>query len=377
MERIRIRTPSTRRLLLVSAFAGGLGVAGLAALSAVEAIDWPDAVQLAVSTATLAAVAMTVLTVRRVDGKALRTDRRVKREEAALAGLAGELKGLVAAVAAQTESLAGEGRGHAETVVAALGEDRAELAAHSATLAEHTATLSAHGDRLGEIRSALARIEALTKDKVLPEVRSRGDFGQVEALVDLRALLSPRAPMPRLRGWAASPDVLRLLVERVAIDRPKLIVECGSGASTVWLGYAVERFGGGRVVALEHDERYARASRDLITAHGLESVVEVRHAPLTDWRSFPWYDQAALDDLSDIGLLFIDGPPMNTGHQARYPAVPLLLPRCAADALIVLDDARRAEEREVADRWLREFPELDGRPFPAEKGAMLFQRSAP
>jgi predicted O-methyltransferase YrrM len=171
--------------------------------------------------------------------------------------------------------------------------------------------------------------------------------------------------------------VLRLLVERIAAVRPKLIVECGSGSSSVWLGYAVERFGGGRIVALEHEERFARASRDLVAAHGLDTVVEVRHAPLTDWQGFPWYDTSALVGLNDAGLVFVDGPPGNLGPRARYPALPLLLPHCAPDAWIVLDDTVREEEREVAERWLSEFPELTATTYPAEKGAMVFQRGTP
>lgn len=350
--------------MIVSAFAGGSAVAALVALPLFGVATWPVAVQLAISTATLTALAMTFLAVRRADGKALRIDQRVKRQEAALADVREQLS----ALAAQVGSVAERVRDESRSVRAALGEDRAELAAH-------TATLSAHDDRLAEISAAVARIEALLGDKLLPEVRSRGDFGQVEAMIDLRALLRPRAPLPRLRGWAASPDVLRLLIERIAVTRPKLIVECGSGASSVWLGYAVERYGEGRVVALEHDERHLRATRDLVTAHGLDAIVEVRHAPLTPWRSFPWYDTAALTDLNDIGLVFVDGPPGNTGHLARYPAVPLLLPRCSPSAVIVLDDTKRPEEQEIVERWLREFPELSATAFPMEKGAMVFQRS--
>ncbi|MBB5130937.1 putative O-methyltransferase YrrM [Thermocatellispora tengchongensis] len=354
-------------------------MAGLVLLSVFGLMPWHDALQLAVSAAVLAALAMIVIAVRRADGKALRTDNRVKRQEATLNKVARDVATLSTGLTGRVESMldrfAAAGRANADTVIAALGEDRAELAAHTTALREQAARLDGHDAKLAEIARSLARVEALLSEKVLPEVRSRGDFSQVEAMIDLRALLRPRAPLPRLRGWAASPDVLRLLIERIAADRPKLIVECGSGASSIWLGYAVERYGEGRVIALEHDERFVRATADLVAAHGLEDVVEVRHAPLADWRGFPWYDTAALDDLTDIGLVFVDGPPNATGPLARYPAVPLLLPRCAPSALIVLDDARRPEEREVAERWLREFPDLSTTTYPAEKGAMLFHRS--
>jgi predicted O-methyltransferase YrrM len=371
VERIRFPALTPRQLLIVSGLTGGVLVLGLGLLSAFGVVEWSVAVQLALSTAALAGVAVAVLAIRRADGKALRIDQRVKRQEDALA----KLSAGVAEVSTRVKDVAQVSQTGVKTVVAALGEDRAELAAQADRLDKHTKALAAHSRELADIKAAVEALQSTVTDRVLRRLQSRAEYDQIEAMVDLRALLQPRAPMPRLRGWAASPDVLRLLVERVAADRPKLIIECGSGASSVWLGYAVERFGGAKVVALEHEERFAGASRDLIAAHGLDSIVEVRHAPLTDWQGFPWYDTAALADLSDAGLVFVDGPPQQTGRHARYPAIPVLLPHCAPDALIVLDDTVRPDEQEIAERWLREFPELSAETYPAEKGAMVFRRS--
>ncbi|MFC4055579.1 class I SAM-dependent methyltransferase [Actinomadura syzygii] len=224
-------------------------------------------------------------------------------------------------------------------------------------------------------------VSAVSTDLVDLARTSAAHYDQLEAYIDLRSLVRPRAPMPPLRGWAASPDVLRHLTEAVARRRPKLIVECGSGSSSVWLGYFAEQLASARVVCLEHDERYGELSRELIRAHGLERVVEIRSAPLADWtsgdRAYPWYSVEALEDLADIGVLFVDGPPAATGPEARYPAVPLLLSRCAADAVIVLDDSRRAEETAISDRWLAEHPEIERTVLPFEKGAHVFTRRTP
>ncbi|MFI0423106.1 class I SAM-dependent methyltransferase [Spongiactinospora sp. 9N601] len=348
---------------------------GLVLLSASGAVEWTDAVQLALTTAALAGLAVAVLVVRRADGKALRIDQRVKRNEAALA----QLRDSVRALAVQLKETSAGQRAGVDTVVAALGEDRAELAGQTDLLKRQAKALDAQRStvdaRLAEVKRSIEGVDRAVRDQVVRALRARTEYNQVEAMIDLRAMLQPRAPMPRLRGWAASPDVIRLLVERIAADRPKLVIECGSGSSSIWLGYAIERFGGGRIVALEHEERFARASQDLVAAHGLDSIVEVRHAPLTDWQGQPWYDTTALDDLSDAGLVFVDGPPEQTGPEARYPAVPLLLPHCAPEAWIVLDDTVRADEQRIAERWLREYPELTATSYAAEKGAMLFRRS--
>jgi predicted O-methyltransferase YrrM len=226
-----------------------------------------------------------------------------------------------------------------------------------------------------DVRELSRKVSAASADLT---AGGRQNYAQLEAYVDLRSLILPRAPLPALRGWAASPDVLRLLAETMWRRRPEVIVECGSGASSVWLGYLAEQTKSSKVICLEHDERYASMSRDLIRAHDLDDVVEIRFAPLVDWshgeRTYAWYDTKALDDLADIGLLFVDGPPGPTGPQARFPAVPLLLPRCGDDVVIVLDDTIRDEETAISDRWLAEHPELERAELSFDKGAHVLTR---
>ena len=251
-------------------------------------------------------------------------------------------------------------------------------------------------ERAAELSTSIQRLDAKV-DKAREWVSQDVFTGyrQVEAMVDVRALISPRAPLPPLRGWALSPDALRLIMSEIFARQPELIVECGSGSSSVWLGYMVQRLGTGRVVALEHDERFWSLTRDLLRAHRLDDVVEVRHAPLAPWHAGPepteprpdgaaesgipgaqpWYDVGAVADLDKIGLLLVDGPPGTIGESARYPALPALLPKCADDALIVLDDTVRGGESAISDRWLAEHPELRRTVHDFEKGLHAFERA--
>ncbi len=219
-----------------------------------------------------------------------------------------------------------------------------------------------------------------------PEVRlrrSRADYAQVEALLELRGLAGAddlALSMPSLRGWAVSPSTLLVAVRAVLDTRPDLVVECGSGSSSVWIGHVLRRLGHGRYVALEHDEEYAGVSRAEVARHGLSDVVEVRHAPLVDVRvgdgQQPWYDPAAFADLHGIGVVFVDGPPQKTGPSARVPALGQLGPRCVPGALFVLDDAARPEEREVADRWVEGGATLVERRL-WERGVAVLRLDAP
>jgi predicted O-methyltransferase YrrM len=188
----------------------------------------------------------------------------------------------------------------------------------------------------------------------------RANFAQVEALLELRDLLPRRAPMPPTRGFPAAPTTLLYLVQTVLDRRPGLVVECGSGVSSVWIGYALERLGAGRCITLEHDPEFAQLTREALSKHGLSDVVEVRDAPLraTELASetFQWYDVDALHDVRDAELVFVDGPPGFTGPLARFPAVPVLKPLLSTTgAIVILDDAGRGEEQAVQQRWCEEF----------------------
>lgn len=202
---------------------------------------------------------------------------------------------------------------------------------------------------------------------------------RVQATQILFALVLPRGLVPAMYGYAASPDVLVVLVHRFLTLRPAVAVECGSGTSTLFLALAAQQYDiSCRLIALEHDPEYAAATRTLLAEHGVAHLAEVRDAPLrattlTD-HDGPWYDPAAYEDLHDIGLAFVDGPPGIVGPQARYPMVPLLADRLAARCVILMDDMRRPDERSVGERWLTQLDGFSYRYLPLIRGAGEFTR---
>jgi Methyltransferase domain len=145
------------------------------------------------------------------------------------------------------------------------------------------------------------------------EMGNRGLLHQVEALTNLNAMMPLDRPMPAARGHPASPDLLLLLVDVVRQTRPGLIVDCGSGTSTLWFARALRHFGiDGRVVALEHDKQYASEARQYVEDHDLAELIDVREAPLEmfllDGTEWAWYAAAAWKDLDEIDLLLVNGP---------------------------------------------------------------------
>jgi hypothetical protein len=75
-------------------------------------------------------------------------------------------------------------------------------------------------------------------------------------------------------------------------------------------------------------------------------------------------------------MLIIDGPPGNIQHLARYPALPLLFHLLSDDVVVLLDDAFRADEREIVKRWLKEFGGFSLEEIDAEKGAAILRRQS-
>jgi predicted O-methyltransferase YrrM len=377
------------RSLIVSVAAGSAAIgAGVLVLGALDVIAFTDSVQMFVSVAILGVLAAVLIGQRRIDGKVQRLTRS-HREHA-------DSTSTLEAMTELRTHIDNLGR-QVDDVATSLDEDRVVFANHSGEVSRGLSgierrvsdglsgaerhmesTAASLADEISKLRPRLDKLSVRMKAL---ERAGEVNYSQLEAFVDLRGLIRPRAPMPVLRGWAASPDVVRLLAEALWSKHPKLIVECGSGASSIWLGYLAEQLGAAKVVALEHDERFAEMSRDLVHAHGLADVVDIRLAPLLPWEgdggSYPWYDTAAIQDLTDIGLLFVDGPPRRTGPHARFPAIPLLLARCTHDVVIVLDDTLRDEESAISDQWLAAYPELERVARRFEKGAHVFTRRRP
>lgn len=394
-----------RGMVLTGSVGAVLAIVALVWLVAAGGLPWYAAVLMMLSGALFAGLAYSVLLLRRLHRRVAkvhtflgRHERRESRARHAaqrhessiqqvdenVTGLGLQVEGLVATAT----------QDRAETVMAIEGMDAkmssvdgqistltgtVQAATSAATEAaksgaETHARVEALRTELDQLRATVDGVRAPVQRLVRPEDilrRNQTEFAQVEALIDLRSLLRPRAPMPPSRGWAAAPTSLLEYIGQVLERKPSMVVECGSGVSSVWVGYALESIGSGRCVALEHDPYYAEVTRREIERHGLTDWVEVRTAPLkrvaVGHEEFDWYDPSCLDDLGDIDVVFVDGPPGATGPVARYPVMPLLRDRCTTDALFILDDAARPEEKQILEMWAASGAELQAS-SPAEKG---------
>lgn len=204
-------------------------------------------------------------------------------------------------------------------------------------------------------------------------------YTQTQAYLDLCRLISPQGALPSLRGWAASPDFLIEVAKHAMQHKPKTILECSSGASTVVLARCCQLNDCGHVYSLEHDPIYAAKTQLLLAEHGLKDWATVTIAPLSgssEHPGIPWYDTTTLPvGLKSVEMLVIDGPPGASVKHARYPAFPVLMPFLMDACTVFLDDASRPDEQEIVNQWLSRYQDFQLTQLVAEKGCAKLTRA--
>ena len=151
--------------------------------------------------------------------------------------------------------------------------------------------------------------------------------------------------------WAADPAYIRTFMQ-YARQAANDILECGSGLSTLLLGLAA-RDTDVRVWSLEHDAEWADRMESLLARYGIDTVT-VCSSPLCDFGDFEWYD-APLDRLPKrFDVVVCDGPPYTT-RGGRYGLVPVFGSRLCPGTVILLHDAQRRQEQNIAATWARQL----------------------
>lgn len=166
--------------------------------------------------------------------------------------------------------------------------------------------------------------------------------------------------------WSVGPGTIRYLQKTVQSLHPSLVLEFGSGVSTLCIAQFLvdlaDTSGGspGRVISIEQSEEEAGRTEKLLGDHGLGSLVDVIVAPLrmgeVEGRYVSTYTISHEAIEASVGpdqvdLVFIDGPAAESG--ARYGTIPLVRRFLRPGAVFLLDDALRDGELSVAAGWSR------------------------
>jgi len=216
-----------------------------------------------------------------------------------------------------------------------------------------------------KVNTRIAReISASTKELKAEVWQS---FRQTEAMQQLLSLLKFSAPVPPTRSWAASPDLLLTLAQLVRTHNPKLVVELGSGVSTL----VVAKAGAKKVISIDNSAEFADKTQEILREHKVRGV-QIRVAELKAHISgVDWYDTAVIKDLKRIDLLIVDGPPGSKNPQARMPARAEFIAKLSPKAVVVIDDVNREGERKLAEAFAKALPNHILTIYPHEKGTAV------
>jgi len=192
-------------------------------------------------------------------------------------------------------------------------------------------------------------------------------YRQTEAFNQLTNLLDFKAAIPATRSWAASPDLLLTISEIVKKNRPGLVVELGSGISTL----VTAKSGARKIVSIDNSDAWGAKTVALLKEHKVRGV-DVRIAPLRPYANgSEWYDLDAIKDLKKIDLLIVDGPPGSKNPEARYPALQQFKEKLSPSAIVVIDDVNREGERKLAEDFAKALPNHELTILDHEKGTAI------
>ncbi len=167
-----------------------------------------------------------------------------------------------------------------------------------------------------------------------------------------------------LGDWSLDVATLNHLEEELKARRPELVLEFGSGYSTVCLAQYMSdlhaRTNGPLVISIEQKESFADATRELLSKFGLLETSAVITAPVEKQiiEGVPTVCYGLHRSLLDRafsgrrpGFCLVDGPISGLG--SRYGTLPLVKDFFEDGTQFYMDDALRDSEMEIAERWRR------------------------
>lgn len=216
---------------------------------------------------------------------------------------------------------------------------------------------------------------------------------QLEAFWGIQNYLEKGTKPLSFHGWPISPDIGLYIAGLIDSNNYDVIIEFGSGTSTVLMAKALISKQRGvqtkvishisesneisvkdnnfsdlpaRIVTFEHNSLYHEKTTQALKSSGVHHLVDLVHAPLVDYtykdgNQYLYYNcNEKLKELAKVFknrkaniLVLVDGPPGATNKNARFPALPHLLNHLPEHSFtIIMDDYNRQEEKDIVSQWL-------------------------
>jgi predicted O-methyltransferase YrrM len=145
---------------------------------------------------------------------------------------------------------------------------------------------------------------------------------------------------------SAQIDYLETCIEKTQ-QSEALIFECGSGLSTILLGFIAKKQNR-KMVSFEHIASWAKRVQKEIDRNQLINN-EIILRSLKDYGTFSWYNIDGIE-LEKIGLCICDAPPGDT-KGGRRGFFNLYQNHLLPNSIILVDDVIRDDEKKMIHEW--------------------------
>lgn len=194
------------------------------------------------------------------------------------------------------------------------------------------------------------------KNTLRPEVNA------IEELFDnnfLKEELKPIIQLEKSNLWTLDYEVLNFLWEEIHINKPKVILEFGSGTSTkMFFEYFRKRIDQKHsLITIDQDKSFLEKTiKDIGEINSNISFHPIL-CPLieTGYRIDFGYLNDIIKKVGSVDMVLIDGP--SGGWMIRENALPSILEFCNKGAKWYLDDAFRDSEMEILRKW-KKHPQI-------------------
>ncbi len=202
---------------------------------------------------------------------------------------------------------------------------------------------------------------------------------QVESMLSIHSLTRATIPMPNTGDWAATADLVAQVYKNILVARPKIIVELGSGASSIYISQLIKDQSLDCFLhSIDHSEHYGQETSIKLGEYRLNEFAKVHYAPLKQFpikgKNWQWYDKQEISKINDIDLLIVDGPITYLQKESRFPAVPLLWDNLSPGCIIIVDDYKRKDEGTIVKKWLLDYDLELIEEIDSEKGTAVLKK---
>ncbi len=177
---------------------------------------------------------------------------------------------------------------------------------------------------------------------------------------------------------AMSPSSVVSVVNDIILNKRRLVLELGTGISTLFVAKVLEDLGEGCLITIDHDKTWQKMCINLMNTNSIKPpnflpiTAELSYLYKVDNQEVEYYSMSEIEDTlngSQIDMLIIDGPPAySVGKElSRVPAAELFLPYMSDQSSVFVDDSTRAGEIKLIDK----FEKLGGYSFQHKPNSSL------